>query len=256
MDSIGDTAADLRIAVIIPVLGDAAGLARVSADLAKQSRKPDEIIVVSGAPDAAVAAVADRDGLNLVHSRASRGLQLDTGAAETATAADILWFVHADAHLPQDACSSVVAAVSRGAAGGCLRFRFAGRRSVVKRVLERLIRIRIACGGIAYGDQALFCTRQAYASSGGFPHQQLFEEVRVVRHLQRTRGFVTLDTPVYVSCRRWERDGWMRRTLHNRWLALRHTLGARPEALARAYRASLPGNPDRAADRNATETQG
>jgi hypothetical protein len=43
-----------------------------------------------------------------------------------------------------------------------------------------------------------------------------------------------------VATRRWERDGWLGRTLHNRWLALRFALGGRPEALAASYRALLP----------------
>ena len=34
---------------------------------------------------------------------------------------------------------------------------------------------------------------------------------------------------------RWERDGWITRTVQNRWLALRYALGASPERLAAAY---------------------
>jgi len=45
-----------------------------------------------------------------------------------------------------------------------------------------------------------------------------------------------------VATRRWERDGWLRRSLHNRWLALRFALGGRPEVLAARYPALLPSD--------------
>jgi hypothetical protein len=38
-----------------------------------------------------------------------------------------------------------------------------------------------------------------------------------------------------VSTRRWERDGWIARTVQNRWLALRYAAGASPDRLAAAY---------------------
>jgi hypothetical protein len=38
-----------------------------------------------------------------------------------------------------------------------------------------------------------------------------------------------------VSPRRWERDGWIRRTVGNRLLALGHALGIPPHRLARRY---------------------
>ena len=166
----------------------------------------------------------ERD-FDLIESVASRGAQLDAGAREAAS--EILWFIHADARLPRNACEHVIAAIDSGALGGCLRFTLQGKHHIGARVLEWLVRIRIACGGMAYGDQALFCTHDAYEASGGFPHRLLFEEVPLVRFLQRHRKFAALKEPVFVATRRWERDGWLRRSLHNRWLALRFMPGRR-----------------------------
>ncbi|HET7131675.1 MAG TPA: hypothetical protein VFJ95_05470, partial [Gammaproteobacteria bacterium] len=56
----------------------------------------------------------------------------------------------------------------------------------------------------------------------------------------RARGtFRVLPMAIAVATRRWERDGWLERTVHNRWLALRFALGERPEALAARYRPLL-----------------
>jgi hypothetical protein len=44
-----------------------------------------------------------------------------------------------------------------------------------------------------------------------------------------------LNTPIGVSTRRWQKDGWIKRTLHNRWLVIRYLAGASPESLAKSY---------------------
>ena len=126
-------------------------------------------------------------------------------------------------------------ALRYGHAGSRLRFALQSEPTFFKRRLEQLVRLRIASGGMAYGDQALFCTARAYEASGGFTHERLFEEVQLVRYLQRNKLFRALQVPVFVSSRRWERDGWLKRSLHNRWLALLYSLGVPPRVLAQRY---------------------
>ena len=226
------------IAVVIPVLCDAAELDALLARL--QAQQPEEVIVVSGRADAAVASVCDTHACEYLEAAANRGAQLDAGARR-ATAA-VLWFVHADAELPDDALEVIAAAVRDGAESGCFRFAFQGPPTWYKRLLAQLVALRIRCGGMVYGDQGIFARRDVYLELGGFAEQPLFEEVRLVHRL-RTRGtFRVLPRVLAVATRRWERDGWLRRTLHNRWLALRFALGGRPEALAASYRALLPSD--------------
>ena len=113
-------------------------------------------------------------------------------------------------------------------------FRFAGAPDWRKRALAALINAR-ARVGVPYGDQGLFATRAAYEAAGGFADAPLFEEVPLVRGLRRQGRFVALGESIGVSPRRWERDGWLRRTLANRALALAYMAGAAPERLARRY---------------------
>jgi rSAM/selenodomain-associated transferase 2 len=223
------------IAVVVPVLGDAAELDALLTELAPQ--QPEEIVVVSAGTDAAVADVCARHACELVEAAANRGAQLDAGARRAAAA--VLWFLHADARPPADALAAIATAVRGGAESGCFRFAFQGRPTWYKRLLARLVALRIRCGGMVYGDQGLFARRDVYLAAGGFAAWPLFEEVRLVRRLRARGTFRVLPRPLAVSTRRWERDGWLRRTLHNRWLALRFTLGAKPEALAASYRPLL-----------------
>jgi len=226
------------IAVVIPVLGDAAELDALLAQLTAQ--QPAQVIVVSGSADAAVAAVCAAHSCEHVEAPANRGAQLDAGARRARAA--VLWFVHADARVPDDALKVIAAAVRDGVESGCFRFAFQGPTTWYKRLLAQLVALRIRCGGMVYGDQGIFAHRDLYLDLGGFAEWPLFEEVQLVRRLRARGTFRVLPSVLAVATRRWERDGWLRRTLLNRWLALRFALGGRPEALAASYRALLPSD--------------
>ena len=230
-----------RIAVVIPVLGDEVELARLLRLV--WSQRPQEVVVVSGRADARVAALCREHGCTYIETDANRGAQLDAGAR--ATSAPVLWFLHADAAPPTDALRAIEAALQTGAESGCFRFAFQGPATWHKRLLAMLVALRVRCGGIVYGDQGIFVRRDVYLECEGFAAQPLFEEVRLVRRLRARGTFVVLPQALGVATRRWERDGWWRRTLHNRWLAIRFMLGARPEALAASYRRLLRSGRER-----------
>jgi rSAM/selenodomain-associated transferase 2 len=230
-----------RIATVIPVLGDQAELARLLPLI--RSQQPEAIVVVSGCADVRVAALCREHACTYLETAANRGAQLDAGAR--AATAPVLWFLHADAMPPDDALRAIDAALRSGAESGCFRFAFQSPATWYKRLLELLVALRVRCGGMVYGDQGVFVRRDVYLECGGFAPQPLFEEARLIRRLRARGTFVVLPKALGVATRRWERDGWWRRTLHNRWLAIRFMLGARPEALAASYRRLLRSGRER-----------
>lgn len=230
-----------RVAVVIPVLGDEAELGRLLPLLNLQ--QPAEIVVVSGRGDARAATLCREHASTYLEAAANRGVQLDMGAR--AAAAPVLWFLHADAAPPADALDAIDAALRSGAESGCFRFAFQGPATWYKRLLALLVALRARCGGMVYGDQAIFVRRDVYFECGGFAPQPLFEEARLVASLRARGTFRVLPRAIGVATRRWERDGWLRRTLHNRWLALRFMLGGRPDALAASYRRLLGSQQER-----------
>lgn len=221
------------VAVVIPVRGDLAPLEALLARISGWSTRPEEIVVIATGRDTALEDLCGRYGCALLLRAANRGAQLDDGARHARAAT--LWFLHADAWPPVEGVELVATAVAAGAAAGCFRFRFQGEPTWTKRLLAWLVRVRVSLGGIAYGDQGLFADRSAYLAAGGFPHEPLFEEVRLVRRLRRHGRFRVLPTPILVSTRRWDRDGWWRRSVQNRWLALCYMLGVSPQRLSRHY---------------------
>lgn len=235
-------AGSARLTVIVPTLRDDGSLAELLPALSRLDSPPQRVIVADGAASEQTAALCDRHGARWLPSPSGRGRQL--GAAVSAArsgsipgaAAEVLWFLHADSRPHPRAGSAIGAAVRRGAAGGYFRFRFGGPASMVKSFLERSIALRCRFG-MVYGDQGIFATREAYEAGPGFAAQPLFEEVPLVHYLKQTRRFVALDLPITVDPRRWERDGYLRCTLHNRLLALGHLVGVPPVRLSHWYRA-------------------
>ncbi len=236
----GGSAAASSLSVVIPVLGDAATLGRLLLQLRSQCPAPAEILVVDGGESQQCRELCERAAVGYSVTRPGRGHQLHHGAARAT--GDVLWFLHADAVIATDATAAIHAAVRAGAVGGYFRFRFGGPPAWQKSLLATLINLR-ARVGVPYGDQGLFATRRAYAAAGGFPDWPLFEEVPLVKRLRRAGRFAPLPTAITVSPRRWERDGWLRRTLENRALALAYMAGASPWRLAQRYRGSLVKEP-------------
>lgn len=223
-----------NVAIIVPVLDDAAALSNLLAQISSWQLKPREVIVVSGQPEPALDALCAQHGCRLINMPASRGAQLDRGASEAQAA--VLWFLHADASAPANGLTSITSALARHAESGCFRFQFQGRPIWYKNLLKWLIAMRIRLGGVPYGDQGIFALREVYLACGGFPHQPLFEEVRLIKRFKRRGTFRVLSAPMAVSTRRWDRDGWWARSWRNRWLALCYLCGMPAERLAGSYR--------------------
>jgi len=228
---------DVTISVVIPVLGDLQCLAGILADL-KSIRQtaegaPNEIVVVDGANDDDCADLCAKHECIYLATRPGRGHQLHQGAMTARNS--VLWFLHADARPPVAAISSIRREIEGGAIGGYFRFRFRGDSTWYKKLLAWFINARTRLG-VPYGDQGLFISKVHYSKTGGFPDTPLFEEVPLIQSARRHGRFVEIPVPIGVSPRRWERDGWLRRTLENRLLALGYMLGISPQALAGRYR--------------------
>lgn len=233
------------IAIIVPVLDDAVALQRLLHIVRHWSAQPEEIIVVDGDDDVAIETLCREYGCQRLRTEPCRGAQLDAGAR--AASAELLWFVHADATPYDISLAAIRTARAAGAEAGYFRFEFDGARNWRKRIIETFVRLRTLCGGIPYGDQGLWIARDAYRDCKGFPHEPLFEEVRLVHCLKARQPLAALEEPLGVSARRWEREGWWARSAKNRLLALGHALGIPPARLAARYYRDMPTAKDRKA---------
>ena len=157
---------------------------------------------------------------------------MNAGAA--AARGDVLLFLHADTRLPENADHLVLDGLARsGRAWGRFDVRFDG--GGLLRVVAAMMNLRSRLTGIATGDQALFVTRAAFDSAGGFPPIALMEDVALSVRLKRIGRPCALRARVTTSARRWRQHGTLRTVLLMWRLRLRFFLGADPAKLARAY---------------------
>jgi rSAM/selenodomain-associated transferase 2 len=227
----------VRLAIVIPVLNEAATIEASLARLAPLRNRGAKLVVVDGGSSdgtaARAAALADR----VLVSPRGRALQMNAGAgADDAAAADVLLFLHADTQLPDNADRIVLGALSES---GRLWGRFdvgldAAGWSLW--LVEKLMNWRSRATGIATGDQAIFVTRSAFDRLGGFAPLPLMEDIDFSRRAKRLSRPAALRDRVLTSARRWQRHGVWRTVALMWWLRLAYFFGADPGVLARRYR--------------------
>ncbi len=182
-------------------------------------------------------------GVRWVDSAPGRGRQMNAGAR--ASSGRWLLFLHADARLGAGWKAALRAADERpGVAGGAFRLKLSSGHWAA-RIVELGVAARTRWLRLPYGDQAIFVRREAFDALGGYRRLGLMEDVDFVRRL-RGRGRLWFPpVAVQVSARRWERDGWLRRTLLNLALLGLYSGGVAPDRLARWYYGPRPSAPSR-----------
>jgi hypothetical protein len=95
---------------------------------------------------------------------------------------------------------------------------------------------RVRWFGLPYGDQALFVRRETFTALGGYQEMPLMEDVEFVRRMRRAGRLHHSTLPAITSARRWEADGWIRRSVENVMLLFLFLAGVSPARLAARYR--------------------
>ncbi|HEC16033.1 MAG TPA: glycosyltransferase [Sedimenticola sp.] len=221
------------LSVIIPCLDEAGVVGPLLASLQSLRRAGHEVILVDGGSvdgtDRLAAPLVDL----LLASAPGRARQMNAGAR--AAGGDILWFLHADTGLPQDAAGAVLEGLSApGAVWGRFDVRLSGDHPLLG-LVARMMNLRSRWSGIATGDQGIFVSRRAFEAAGGFPDIPLMEDIALSRRLKRMARPLCLRQRLTTSSRRWEANGVLR-TIGLMWLLrLAFALGASPARLAKWY---------------------
>ena len=222
-----------RLSIIIPALDEAARIVANLESLGDLRRRGHEVIVADGGSCDATAALARDLADQVVCSRAGRAEQMNAGAR--AAAGDVLLFLHADTRLPAEADRLVLQGL---AAGGLVWGRFdvqiAGSHPLL-RLVESMMNLRSRLTRICTGDQGIFVRRDAFAAIGGYPRQELMEDIAISVRLRRLSAPLCLRQRCLTSARRWESEGVLRTIVLMWWLRLQYALGAAPARLARSY---------------------
>ncbi|MGZ4960324.1 MAG: TIGR04283 family arsenosugar biosynthesis glycosyltransferase [Methylomonas sp.] len=224
-----------RLSIVMPVLNEAGHLAAILQAL--QPLRPDcELLLVDGGSDDESLKIAELLADSVLQSSRGRARQMNAGAAQAQ--ADVMLFLHADTHLPDNAVALVLRAVSEGASWGRFDVEFDNPQPVFK-VIAFMMNWRSRLTGIATGDQAIFVTRKAFQAAGGFPDIGLMEDIALSARLKQLGKPRCLQEKIVTSARRWEKFGILKTILLMWRLRLAYFFGASPDILeARYYRRS------------------
>jgi rSAM/selenodomain-associated transferase 2/rSAM/selenodomain-associated transferase 1 len=221
------------VSIVIPVWRDEPALRRTLQHL--NAPEHVEVIVASAFDDEPRYQTLRERYPRVRWTSAPRGRAVQMNAGAALASGRWILFLHADSELPADWHGQIKALDPReDVIAGAFRLAL-DSAAWQAALIEAAVRLRVAVFGLPYGDQALFVRTQVFRAIGGYRDLPLMEDVEFVRRVRKVGRVFHSPSTVLTSTRRWERDGWMRRSLQNVGLATRFLLGASPARLAQKY---------------------
>jgi len=210
-----------KISIIIPTINEANNLPLLLSDLSSIQKKAEIIIVDCGSEDKTIDIANIYGAKVFISKEKNRGLQLDIGARNSK--GDWLVFLHADTRLTHDwfRKTNSFLKVNKNT---IYYFKFKiNHKRIIYRVLEILVNIRSKYLKQPYGDQGLIIHRNIYFKNNGFRKIPLMEDVDFLRRLNNKKYLKQLNTPIFISSRKWERTNIFLQAIKNwhlrrRWL--------------------------------------
>ena len=217
-----------KLSVIIPTLNEERHVGALLSDVASQSRRPDEVLVVdAGSKDDTVAVVRRYPFARLLDGRPPVACGRNLGG-RSATG-DVLIFLDADVRLPKGffegflegfedrrldiACPSYVPHRSTPAINGIHAF-----FNLLFSLSEELLP--------SGAGHCIAVRREAFRESQGFDPALKFDDIELIRRLSKGRRFgIVAQERVYVSDRRYREHGIFRMALRYLLMSFFFVLG-------------------------------
>ena len=219
------------ISLIIPIRGEAPEVAERFLPFSIPGET--EILIADRGDCPETTRAFERLGARIVSGPGSRGLRLDRAARESR--GDVLFFVHADSRPPENALSAIAQTLESGAVAGAFSLAYENETAALAWIAW-WANLRSRRLGLPFGDQGLFCRREAYAACGGFRDLPVCDDVDIVRRLKRVGRLTVRREKTVTSPRRYAQAGAARQVLRNWRVLAGYFAGVSPEKLERWYR--------------------
>lgn len=219
------------ISIIIPVYNEECIINTTLASLPYSDNI--EIIVVDGQSEDRTVEFAKQYPVKVIQCFKNRAIQMNEGAR--IAKGDIFLFLHSDCLLEDDGLEEISHTLSNGYIGGCLSQRINSNKSIY-RFIEASGNIRARLFRVFYGDQAIFVRRDIFFKIGGFDNVSIFEDVLFSKKMKKEGKTKILNKKIFISPRRWEKNGPIKTTFINWILTLGFLLNMPFDSLKRIYR--------------------
>ncbi|MEL7035138.1 MAG: TIGR04283 family arsenosugar biosynthesis glycosyltransferase [Cyanobacteria bacterium J06592_8] len=238
----------LRVSIIIPTLNEASYLNRTLNRLRTLSPPVEDIIVVDGESEDETVSIAESAGVIVISSpKRRRSTQMNLGA-KMATG-EVLCFLHADTLVPDDLVTIIAQTFDdpKIVAGGFIslmtgsqttRWGISLHNYLKTYYAPLLFRPHLFFRGLRllFGDQVIFCRRQAFWECNGFEDNlPLLEDADLCRKLVQTGRIRLVNRIVQSSDRRVARWGSWKATAIYLYVGILWGIGVSADYLQKFY---------------------
>ena len=206
------------LSVIIPTVNEAKAIDALLDQLAHQTGVNLEVVVVDGGSADATPQVVLKSGAKLIKTQAGRGIQMNQGAE--AASGEYLLFLHADSCLTSDRqLASALQEVRQEEepVAGHFTLSFATQDKELKhQLLFFEAKSHLNRPGTWSGDQGLLISRATFNLYDGFWQNLPFlEDKDFAQKFQKNGRFITCNSIIRTSARRFEQEGYPERVIVN-----------------------------------------
>ena len=139
-----------------------------------------------------------------------------------------------DSRPPDDALWIIRRAIDGGADAGAFLLEY-DDSGLAMRWIAWWANRRSRLARLPFGDQGIFCSREAYIRSGGVRDLPICEDLDFVLRLRRVGRFEIRPEKTITSARRYRASGALRQVFRNWKVMGGYFAGVRPETLSRWY---------------------
>jgi glycosyltransferase involved in cell wall biosynthesis len=214
------------LSAVIPALNEERHLGGLLSDIERQTRSPDEVIVVDAGSSDATVRIAECSRAAVLHGEppVARGRNLGGYAAT----GDLIFFLDADTRLPRTFFEDFVCEVERRRLDiACPRYIPHDSTPAIKAihafwnaVLKASERTLPSGAG-----HCIALKSELFREGRGFDPSLKFDDIELVRRLSKGRCFGIVDASVFVSDRRYREGGTLRTFLSHLLMAPAFALG-------------------------------
>src|SRR5215213_3639305 len=214
------------MSVVIPALNEEHHLGQLLSDIQRQSRRPDEVIVVDAGSCDATVRIAKHSSTAVLHGETpvARGRNLGGYSA----VGDLIFFIDADTRLAETFFEDFVCEVERrGLDIACPRYLPYDSTPTIRAIhafWDAMLRVFEGTPPSGAGH-CIALRSKLFRESRGFDPSLKFDDIELVRRLSKGRRFGYVGSSVFVSDRRYREEGILRTFLLHLLMALAFALG-------------------------------
>ena len=220
----------MTLSVIIPTYNEEEFIAETIETVRSRAAESNyEILVVDGGSTDQTIEQVEEAGADVFRSpKQGRAAQMNYGARQAS--GELLYFLHADSHPPNEFDEQIQKAVDQGYESGCFRLAFDDDHPLLTLYAWFT---RFDVDAFRFGDQSLFVRRNVFQEIEGFREDHIvMEDNEIVRRIKNEYSFTILDDAVTTSARMYREVGVVKLQLLFILIFTLYFLGVDQETLA------------------------